>query len=48
MITYQDIEAMEVNTQDVQRAVIVGGGLIGSRNGRVSALSSYSGHADHS
>ena len=29
MITYQDIEAMEVNTQDVQQAVIVGGGLIG-------------------
>ena len=29
MITYQDIEAMEANTQDVQQAVIVGGGLIG-------------------
>ena len=29
MITYQDIEAMEANTQNVQRAVIVGGGLIG-------------------
>lgn len=29
MITYQDIAAMEANTQDVQRAVIVGGGLIG-------------------
>ena len=29
MITYQDIAAMEVNTQNVQRAVIVGGGLIG-------------------
>ncbi len=29
MITYQDVEAMEANTQDVQRAVIVGGGLIG-------------------
>ena len=29
MVTYQDIEAMEANTQNVQRAVIVGGGLIG-------------------
>ena len=29
MITYQDIEAMEANTRDVQQAVIVGGGLIG-------------------
>ena len=29
MITYQDIEAMEVNTQSVKQAVIVGGGLIG-------------------
>ena len=29
MITYQDIEMMEVNTQHVQQAVIVGGGLIG-------------------
>ena len=29
MITYQDIEAMEANTQNVQQAVIVGGGLIG-------------------
>ncbi len=29
MIAYQDIEAMEVNTQDAQQAVIVGGGLIG-------------------
>lgn len=29
MITYQDIEAMEANTQEVQQAVIVGGGLIG-------------------
>ncbi len=29
MITYQDIEAMEANTEDVQQAVIVGGGLIG-------------------
>ncbi|MGB3779062.1 MAG: FAD-dependent oxidoreductase [Tunicatimonas sp.] len=29
MITYQDIEAMEANTQDAQQAVIVGGGLIG-------------------
>lgn len=29
MITYQDIEAMEANTQGVKQAVIVGGGLIG-------------------
>ena len=29
MITYQDIEMMEANTQDINRAVIVGGGLIG-------------------
>ena len=29
MVTYQDIEAMELNTQGVQQAVIVGGGLIG-------------------
>ncbi|MGD1889643.1 MAG: NAD(P)/FAD-dependent oxidoreductase [Cyclobacteriaceae bacterium] len=29
MITYQDIEAMEGNTENVKQAVIVGGGLIG-------------------
>ncbi len=29
MITYQDIEAMEANTKGIERAVIVGGGLIG-------------------
>ena len=29
MITYQDVKAMEANTQNVQQAVIVGGGLIG-------------------
>ncbi|MEM8968711.1 MAG: FAD-dependent oxidoreductase [Bacteroidota bacterium] len=29
MITYQDIEAMEGNTEGVKQAVIVGGGLIG-------------------
>jgi NAD(P)H-nitrite reductase large subunit len=29
MITYQDIEAMEANTDGVKQAVIVGGGLIG-------------------
>ena len=29
MITYQDIETMEANTDEVKQAVIVGGGLIG-------------------
>jgi len=29
MITKQDIDLMEVNTQDIERGVIVGGGLIG-------------------
>lgn len=29
MITYQDIEAMEGNTENIKQAVIVGGGLIG-------------------
>ncbi len=29
MITYQDIEAMEGNTKNIEQAVIVGGGLVG-------------------
>jgi len=29
LYSYQDMEAMEINTRDIDRAVIVGGGLIG-------------------